>query len=86
MLAEAVPLLDQIAAIFLSQGLLGAVCIVLAVALYRKDAALVEISKARVDDAKKFGEIVAENSKTNALLVTAVNGLVVLFQSSKLVR
>lgn len=86
MLAETVPLLDQIVGIFLSQGLLGAVCVVLAYALYRKDAALVQLSKERVEDIKKFGDIVAENSKTNALNTTAINGLVVLFQSSKLVR
>lgn len=85
-LADAVPILDQLIGVFLTQGLLGAVCVALAFALYRKDAALTQLSKDRVDDIKKFGDVIVKNSETNALLVASVNGMVTLFQNSKLVR
>lgn len=48
--------MDETIKIFLSQGVLGALCVALAVALYRKDVELSALHRERVADAQKFTE------------------------------
>lgn len=79
-LADAGGVLEQAAQQFLTQGVLGSLCIILMIALYKKDAALQSSFAARVDDAKKFGEILAEHSKATAVNTEALAGLASLIR------
>lgn len=75
------PVLEQALSTLASQGVLGVLCVILMVALYRKDAALQELSRDRVEDAKKFGEILADLSKATAVHTQTLQGLTTLIQN-----
>lgn len=79
-LGDAGGVLEQAAQQFLTQGVLGSLCVILMFALYRKDAALDRSNNARVEDAKKFGEILAEHSKATAVNTEALAGLATLIR------
>lgn len=73
--------LEQALSTLATQGVLGLFCVILMVALYRKDAALQELSRDRTEDAKKFGEILADLSKATAVHTQTLQGLATLIQN-----
>lgn len=85
-LAQAIPGLDEVVKTFLANGVTGAIAVVTGIAYVRKDIALQTISAARVVDAKEIVQIVAENTKTQAILIQTIQNLATIIQNSKLAR
>lgn len=92
-LAQAVPGLDQAVGVFLTQGVLGAVCVLIGIGYVRKDAALQAANEARrkdqetrIQDAREFARILAEHSIATANNTQTLQSLATLIQNSSLVR
>lgn len=81
--ADVIGPLDQATQTFLTQGVLGSLCVILMFAVYRLFTALQASHLARVEDAKKLGEILAKNSEASAILAENVAGLARVVQANQ---
>ena len=85
-LAQVVPITDQVANLFLDKGILGACVVALAVVVWRKDMALQAALEARTADAKELSATLVDVSKAVALNTQSLERLAQLIQTQKLAR
>lgn len=74
-LSDATGVLEQAAQNFLTVGISGALNVVLMFAIWRLFLALQTAQNARVEDAKKVGDILAKHSEATAVLAAGVEGI-----------
>lgn len=82
-LSDATGVMEQAAQTFLTFGISGALNLVLMFAVWRLFGALQVSQNARVDDAKRVGDILAKHSEATAVLAETVNGLAQLTRANQ---